>query len=248
MARLRPETHDAVAAGARQSAEVILPLIAASHFNGAPGGMLDVGAGRGHWLDVAEQLWPDCKLAGVDIEASRGGLVHEWDAESGASLGLWHGHLDGECIQRRWPLVLCLEVAEHLSPDAGDHLIRELSRVAKRVLWSAAIPGQGGDGHVNEQWPAYWGERFNQHGFFLTDPWRLALWNDERVEPWYRQNLLLAKSGVHDPNDAHLYPLAMSAPPHLVHPAVFQAKIGLANYWRDEALDRQAELRAIGSP
>lgn len=257
MARLRPETRDAVRDGAIRSASTLLPLISPD----APTAILDVGAGEGHWLDAAGALWPEVKLAGVDIEASRGGLVHEWDAEIlDSPLPLWHTYVDAdlagehapEAMTARWPLVLCLEVAEHVSPVAGDHLIAELCRVAERVAFSAAIPGQGGDGHVNEQWPAYWQERFQRHGFFLSDPWRTEAWSAPGVEPWYAQNLLLAmpaslasdgstpRPGYWD--DAHLRP---RAPLSLVHPAVFQAKLDSAAYWREQWGVSQAEVERV---
>jgi hypothetical protein len=53
----------------------------------------------------------------------------------------------------RFDLALCLEVAEHLPAAAGDSLVRRLASVGARILFSAAIPGQGGRNHVNEKWP-----------------------------------------------------------------------------------------------
>jgi 2-polyprenyl-3-methyl-5-hydroxy-6-metoxy-1,4-benzoquinol methylase len=54
-------------------------------------------------------------------------------------------------IPGRYDLVICLEVAEHLSPESGRYLVRALSQAAPLVFFSAAVPGQGGSYHVNEQ-------------------------------------------------------------------------------------------------
>jgi hypothetical protein len=59
------------------------------------------------------------------------------------------------------------------------------------VLFSAAIPGQGGRHHVNEQFPSYWITRFAMHGFRCFDALRPVLWHRAEVAVWYRQNLLV---------------------------------------------------------
>jgi hypothetical protein len=61
-------------------------------------------------------------------------------------------------------------------------------------LFSAAIPGQGGTEHINEQPPRYWERQFERHGFHPVDAIRPIIWRDRRVEPWYRQNIFLYAS------------------------------------------------------
>jgi hypothetical protein len=238
MARLSQTTYDAVRDGAITSARAVLPLLAAGL--GEPSGLLDVGCGEGHWMREAHRLWSTSTMLGLDlVEDTEHGfpMTSAWDAELGQRMPLRGGPSPTEKDENgmpatalyRWPLVLCLEVAEHVSPEAGDWLVEELCRVAERVVFSAAIPGQGGDGHVNEQWPTYWWERFAQQGWRLHDPYRPHLWRLPDVEPWYAQNLLLAQpigngGGIGEP------------PLHLVHPAVFDAKLAQAAYWREEYL------------
>jgi SAM-dependent methyltransferase len=62
-------------------------------------------------------------------------------------------------------LVYCFEVAEHLPPYLGDRLVRFLTSVGSVVVFTAAQPGQGGAGHLNEQPREYWAERFAVHQF-----------------------------------------------------------------------------------
>src|SRR5205823_3545352 len=94
-------------------------------------------------------------------------------------------------LAETFDLALCLEVAEHLPPRASRPLVRLLTRAAPLVLFSAAIPGQGGVGHRNEQWPDYWRARFAEFGYRRLDPVRRHVWQDPRVAGWYQQNLYL---------------------------------------------------------
>jgi hypothetical protein len=59
------------------------------------------------------------------------------------------------------------------------------------VLFSAAIPFQGGTHHVNEQWPDYWVEYFHRHDYVPVDCLRKKIWHHEHIEWWYIQNVLL---------------------------------------------------------
>lgn len=88
-------------------------------------------------------------------------------------------------------LVLSLEVAEHLSPARAETFVADLVAMAPAVLFSAAIPGQGGVGHLNEQWPSYWAGHFATHGLKAYDVLRDKIWTDEAVPAWYRQNAIL---------------------------------------------------------
>jgi len=91
----------------------------------------------------------------------------------------------------RYDLAVCLEVAEHLPESSAPDLVRTLTTLAPVVLFSAAVPGQGGVGHINEQWPSYWKSRFEEQGFQRFDPIRPRIWNNQRVHWWYRQNIFL---------------------------------------------------------
>jgi hypothetical protein len=66
-------------------------------------------------------------------------------------------------------LAICLEVAEHLSADRGQSLIEDLCALAHVVLFSAAVPRQGGTKHINERWQSYWAAQFRERGYTAYD-------------------------------------------------------------------------------
>jgi FkbM family methyltransferase len=87
------------------------------------------------------------------------------------------------------------------------------------VLFSAAIPFQGGAGHVNEQWPSYWAALFAKHDYVAYDVVRPAVWEDDRVAFWYAQNMILYVDRAHAP--ALRTDVRPKDPPRdLVHPAL----------------------------
>lgn len=94
-------------------------------------------------------------------------------------------------------LIVTLEVAEHLPEHLADIFCAFITAHCDYVLFSAAIPGQTGDGHVNEQWPTYWSEKFSKQGFVFYDLIRKKIWVDEKIPFWYRQNCFLGiKKGL----------------------------------------------------
>ena len=94
-------------------------------------------------------------------------------------------------FDRRFDLAISLEVAEHLPPGRALSFVDDLTRLSDLVLFSAAIPGQGGTHHVNEQWQDYWAGRFRDVGYSSIDAIRHQIWDLDDVESWYRQNTIL---------------------------------------------------------
>ena len=169
-------------AGALQSARVIVPLLLRLVH---PESVIDVGCGLGAWLKVFQEYGVQ-RVRGIDGDyIDRAKLMIEPTCFT--SVDLAEGFELSEC----YDLAICLEVAEHLPAAAASRLVRSLTGVAPMVLFSAAIPGQKGSGHVNEQWPSYWKPLFAAHGFQRLDPLRRAIWRDNRVQWFYRQNLFL---------------------------------------------------------
>jgi SAM-dependent methyltransferase len=92
---------------------------------------------------------------------------------------------------RTFDLACSLEVAEHLPADGAAAFVEQLTHLAPAVLFSAAIPGQTGPGHINEQWQDYWASLFERFGHSPVDAIRPAVWGDKDVVFWYQQNVLL---------------------------------------------------------
>lgn len=167
-------------AGARRSAERIVPLVL--ELTGARS-VVDVGCGRGSWLSVFREQGVETVL-GVDGMYVSG-------LEIPSELFLAHDLATPLELDRAFDLAVSLEVAEHLEPEAGAALVVSLVRLAPFVLFSAAIPGQLGEGHVNERWQGDWAAEFGAHGYRAFDPIRPLVWDDPSVEWWYAQNTLL---------------------------------------------------------
>jgi len=122
-------------------------------------------------------------------------------------------------IDREFDLAVCLEVAEHLPPSRSGGLVKDLTKLAPVVLFSAAIPGQGGTDHINEQYLSYWAGLFRAHEYVLLDILRPTLWNDERCDWWYRQNAV-----VFTHKDNPLSRLQVESVVDCVHPRLFEIK------------------------
>jgi hypothetical protein len=181
-----------------------------------PRRVLDVGCGLGAWLAVFRHLGVD------DVWGIDGDYVDRTMLEIPAERFLAR---DLSQPWRPWDrpfdLVLSLEVAEHLPADCAGGFVRSLARLGPAVLFSAAIPHQGGTNHVNEQWPDYWAQRFREVGYTVIDCIREQVWQNPRVEWWYAQNILLFVRDDHLHTHPRLARAAQRTRPaqlSLVHP------------------------------
>jgi hypothetical protein len=153
--------------------EVILETRASS--------VIDVGCAGGAWLSVAKAH--GCRVKGVDGHVPDDRLLidpSEFERRELAE-GVDCGGFD---------LAMCLEVAEHLPEETAPTLVAGLCK-ARWVLFSPAIPSQGGVNHINERWGSWWAELFSEHGYTGTSDLRWRHWDDRRIENFYRQNMLL---------------------------------------------------------
>ncbi|HAN74602.1 MAG TPA: methyltransferase type 12 [Planktothrix sp. UBA8402] len=91
---------------------------------------------------------------------------------------------------KHFDLAISLEVAEHLQPESSPTIINWLTKVAPVVIFSAAVPGQGGHGHINLRTRDYWHSLLTESNFMISDRIREKLRNHPSVAPWYRYNVL----------------------------------------------------------
>jgi hypothetical protein len=125
-------------------------------------------------------------------------------------------------LERRFDLVLCLEVAEHLPADFAPTLIDSLVSLGPVILFSAAIPFQGNTHHVNEQWPEYWARHFSTKKYVPVDYVRRQIWQLHDVD--YAQNILLFVERGYLNSNSLLLQEAENTPPtplSLVHPVKY---------------------------
>lgn len=150
----------------------------------SPSTVLDVGCGHGAWLRVCKELGAD-EIQGVD-----GPWINQ-DSLVIPKSKFVAQELDKPLdLGRRYDLVLSLEVAEHLPESAADTIIDSLVRHGDVVLFSAAVPYQTGQGHINEQWQSYWALKFKDRGYSAIDSVRPAIWANNDVFWWLRQNIV----------------------------------------------------------
>jgi len=165
--------------GSTRSAEVLLPIVI-RHL--AVRSVADFGAGQGAWLSV----W--LRLGVTEITALDGAYV-----EQNALLVPKDAFVAADLSQqvrlgKTFDLVQSLEVAEHLPAAAAEQFVDNLVAHSSVVLFSAAVPGQGGEHHVNERPHSYWRRLFSDRGYVMFDLVRPFLIDRRVVEPWYRFN------------------------------------------------------------
>jgi SAM-dependent methyltransferase len=214
---------------ALRSARVVAPVIAELLH---PRSVVDVGCGVGAWLTA----FKECGVSDVlGIDGDWAAAFNELD--SGEFLP--HDLSIPIQLHRRFDLVVCLEVAEHLPPACGLDFVKSIISLSDVVLFSAAVPFQGGTGHVNEQWPDYWAGLFEQEGFRAIDAVRPRIWNEPTVDWWYAQNALLfvaADHLSHTPALSGYRRVEQLADLRVVHPRHYLEKAKLANIGLREAV------------
>jgi 2-polyprenyl-3-methyl-5-hydroxy-6-metoxy-1,4-benzoquinol methylase len=145
----------------------------------------DVGCGDGSWLRAFRE-------AGVtDVLGIDGEYVHEHPLQIPVANFKTMDLNEEISLDRPFDLAISLEVAEHLSEDRATSFVRDLTRLARLILFSAAIPGQGGTNHINEQWQTYRTALFAQCDYVLCDVPRPQIWRNRRIAYFHRQNMLL---------------------------------------------------------
>lgn len=205
--------------GSYRSAKTIVPILF-KYFN--PSSVVDIGCGTGLWLKV----WlEDFKL--TDILGLEGPYVSKEMLHIPADFVKFIDLKNPFISEKKYDLVTSFEVAEHLPLENADEFINTITSLSDTIAFSAAIPGQGGTYHINEQYPEYWCKKFVKKGFIPVDCIRTEIWTDEKVEWWYRQNILIY---IHESrlNDwPGLKPFADNTKPDFllrIHPELFEIK------------------------
>lgn len=199
------------------SATVILSMLR-EYFD--PKSIVDVGCGLGTWLRAASELgirdlrgvegpWLEKQNVVIPLE-----MITQVDLEKPFSLG------------RRFDLAVCLEVGEHLAATAAENLVSSLTEHADIVLYSAAIPYQGGHHHVNEQFLSYWIDLFAKREYVVVDVIRGNIWSDTSIRWWLRQNIVLfIKRNILEAIPSLLAESKVVRPISVVHPDIYISRL-----------------------
>jgi cyclopropane fatty-acyl-phospholipid synthase-like methyltransferase len=227
-----PEYFDSFKDSSRASAEVVVPIVM-DWVN--PKSVIDMGCGLGMWLSVWREA--GCDVVGVDGHwVDRSQLAIPPDRFVTQDLSQLY------VPERRYDLAMSVEAAEHLPPEAAAQFVRALTDASPLILFSASTPDQPGTDHLNCQWPTYWAELFAERGYDVIDTLRYMIWEDSRVDWWYRQNIMMyvARDQIRTwPRLASMYREG-ARPLRLVHPELMQTWLD----WGMEQSRQYWQLRA----
>ena len=132
-----------------------------------------------------------------------------------------------------------MEVAEHITTENSEKFIKYLTDKAPVILFSAAIPNQGGTNHINEQWLEFWEEIFKKNNYKLIDCIRDKIWRNDNVEMWYIQNIFIfVENDYLQKNEILKNELKTHniSPYSIIHPKLYL-------YIRDSYSDKEVGLR-----
>ena len=215
------EFFESIDSGSHSSALKIVPLVL-NAFSKQIHTVIDVGAGSGAWT----KTFLDEGLSVTSVDGAYAREQYERVRNAYPNHVFVASDLSHSILPERAPrfdLAVCLEVAEHLPEGRAAGFVKDLCGLADAVLFSAAIPYQGGTEHINEQWMAYWAKLFREHHFQSCDFLRTEIWNDVDVEWWYKQNIVLYlnEAGTHRLRSCRKNLVTVTAPISIVHPEAY---------------------------
>jgi len=181
--------------------------------------VIDIGCGIGGWLYEWKQEGKNVfGIDGNDLPKEKKKIIENEYLKHDLSLPLPKLH-------DKYDFCMSLEVAEHLPPERADSFVKDLCFYSNIILFSAAIPGQTGVNHINEQWPNYWAEKFFKNGYKAYDILRNIFWEDADVAWWYAQNMILYLNSNAPPPVQIMDGKVLS----LVHPKCFMMYTQISN-------------------
>ncbi|HEX3803725.1 MAG TPA: methyltransferase domain-containing protein [Solirubrobacteraceae bacterium] len=168
-------------------------------------------------VKVVEEVFPEAQTF-LDVGAGSGGFAAEVKRTGRRitaceynKVGRWFTGLQGVVshpfdlnasspapdVTGKFDIVYSFEVGEHLPPELGRRMVAFIAEHAHQVVFTAAIPGQGGMGHVNEQPPEYWVELFTDAGMQFDEALTSQVrerFHQERLAPWFEKNAIVLRA------------------------------------------------------
>lgn len=198
-----------------------------------PKSVIDIGCGLGDFLKVFKDHgienilgldgpWCNKQLLFRNIDSK---YFIEFDLENRISL------------DRRFDLAISLEVAEHLTPGRAASFVEDLTNLSDTIVFAAAVPGQGGDHHLNEQWPSYWSNLFSQYNYKCYDILKPLFWGSPDIFYWYKQNMVFyIKIGS---ENEKIITMSNNVLSNVIHPELFLA---FSDYRQKNSIKRHIKL------
>lgn len=148
--------------------------------------VVDFGCGIGHWLEAARQLGARQVL----------GIEGDWikatpNLLDPSEIRIADLATETIALHRAFDLAVSIEVGEHLPAASADLFCDNLVNAANVLVFSAAIIGQTGVNHINEQKPRYWVDRFWDRGFIPLELVRPAISGEPKMYSWLQQNVMV---------------------------------------------------------
>lgn len=205
--------------------------------------VVDIGCGTGTWLSEFKKNGID-DIYGFDGEwVDKEMLLIPKENFENRNLNMKIN------LDRKFDLAISLEVAEHVEEKNADNFVKTLVDLSDNIVFSAAIPFQGGTGHINEQWSDYWVKKFKAHGYTFSDELRKKAWGDNNVEVWYAQNILIfTKRESNEKYDTNTIVLDESY--NILHPRLHFEKLlqTLEKLYLNKRYDAIEVLNGIDNP
>lgn len=149
----------------------------------------DVGCGSGGYL--AEFQRRGMRVMGCEYSPR----ARRWAASLGVTAHPFHlPNTSGPLPGAPYDLVMSIEVAEHVPEPLADDFAGYLAAQGETIVLTAAQPGQGGTGHINEQPKSYWIEKLERldRQFDQAAAQRMVeLLDGPDVPEWVRDNLMV---------------------------------------------------------
>lgn len=206
--------------------------------------VVDVGCGTGTWLE-------SFKKHGVhDIFGIDGDYVTPDMLEIPLENFMAFDLKKPLNLTRNFDLAISLEVAEHLPESHAPDFVRGLTQIAPIVLFSAAIPHQGGVNHINEQWQEYWCKLFIDNDFSPIDIIRKNIWGNDNIADHYKQNIMLYIDNTYIDKDIIINAASETDMSliNAVHPERYLKLINRINGLKNQKKRAEQEIKDIQNP
>jgi SAM-dependent methyltransferase len=203
-----------------------------------PSSVADLGCGIGTFLHCFKQNGVK-RVLGIDGEWANKELIAKYLKKD----EFFEANIEEEIkIDQRFDLAICLEVAEHIDSKFADNLVTTLTNISDVIIFAAALPNQGGQNHINEQYPHYWELKFKEQGYIFIDCFRDVFWDNKEIFWWYKQNMFLVVKDGHKIDLSKLQNLSNGAKSR-IHPELFEAISQISDITQDRLIKiEQGEL------